>query len=330
MMSIFTDHDTDSKAKGWIRGSRPPRDSAVDSTHASRPDSGSSRDAMRLLVEQDRYLFALLETTGSHSDEASVTLAREALAAKMALIPAGQVPIVLGSGQFEMRDIPAVYIDRLAVTNRQFQQFVDAGCYDRLELWPREVWPSLMKFTDRTLQPGPEAWERGRPPLHKADHPVVGICWHEAQAYAQWVGKRLPTAAEWQKIAGFPDHLGGGCRFPWGDLFDPARGNFWSSARGDTVAVTAYPNGDTPNGIRQLAGNVWEWLADPLDSIPCDPGESFESWKPMRRIAGGAFDTYLSNEAACYFITGQAELDRRPNIGFRCAVSADAIPDNVG
>jgi iron(II)-dependent oxidoreductase len=211
------------------------------------PKGGSSRDVARRLIEQDRYIFVLLEVSQDLLDGASLAHARKALAAQMALIPGGSSPVVRSDGHLELREIPAVFFDRLAVTNRQYQRFVEAGCYDRLELWPSEVWPSLMKFTDRSGHPGPSGWDRGRPPSHKADHPVVGICWHEAQAYAQWVGKRLPTAEEWQKVAGWPEQLGGGSRYPWGDLFDPSRGNFWASGKGDTVAVSAYPNGDTPS-----------------------------------------------------------------------------------
>jgi iron(II)-dependent oxidoreductase len=339
-MSTSVKHDTEQHEGGWLaqpeaghraEHNRPARASDQnDPPGAPWFKSGASRDVARRLVEQDRYIFVLLEVSQEHLGAESFALARKALAAQMALIPAGPAPILRADGRLEQQEIPAVYIDRLAVTNRQFQRFVEAGCYDRLELWPSEVWPSLMKFTDQSRQPGPSGWDRGRPPAHKADHPVVGICWHEAQAYAQWVGKRLPTAGEWQKVASWPEQLGGGCRYPWGDLFDPARGNFWASGRGDTVAVSAYPAGDTPNGIRQMAGNVWEWLDDPLDAIPCAPGETFEYWRPMRRIIGGAFDTYLASEATCDFVTGQGELDRRHNIGFRCAVSADMICGEPG
>src|SRR5262249_5598050 len=149
--------------------------------------------------------------------------------------------------------------------------------------------------TDTTGFPGPTSWVRGRYPAGKADHPVVGVCWYEALAYASWVGKRFPTSAEWQTAGGWPEPLGGGAcnRYPWGDLFDPMRANLGTTGPGETAPVDAFPSGDTPNGIRQMTGNVWEWLDDPLDAIPCHPGEALEAWRPMRRIAGGAFNTYL-------------------------------------
>jgi iron(II)-dependent oxidoreductase len=268
----------------------------------------------------------LLREASEHIEEVEAVPAWKTLTEEMALIPAGSVPIVQNDGRVEMRALDAFYLDRHAVTNRQYLKFVTSGGYDQFDLWPEAVWPSLMRFTDRLGKPGPANWEGGRFPQGRADHPVVGVSWYEALAYSRWAGKRLPIAAEWQKAAGWPEPLGGMTRrYPWGDLFDPARANLWASGRGDTVAVGEYPEGATPNGIFQLAGNVWEWLEDPLDTIPCSAGDVFEPWRPLRRIHGGAFDTYLPSEATTHFITGQAELDRRSNIGFRCAVSVDQL-----
>ena len=95
--------------------------------------------------------------------------------------------------------------------------------------------------------------------------------------------------------------------------------------RGRTVSVREYPLGATPNGIHQMTGNVWEWLDEPLSTIPCRPDETFVPWQPLRRIVGGAFDTYLAAEATCHFVTGQPELDRRANVGFRCAIAVDRL-----
>jgi formylglycine-generating enzyme required for sulfatase activity len=181
----------------------------------------------------------------------------------------------------------------------------------------------VARLTDRTGRPGPRDWEHGKYPPALAEHPVVGVCWYEAVAYARWVGKRLATAAEWQKAGGWPEQLTGGTcnRYPWGNMFEPSRTNLSTSGPGHTVPVKEYPSGATPNGIYQMTGNVWEWLADPLETVPCLPGESIQAWKPMRRIIGGAYNTYFPAEATCHFITGQGELDRRENIGFRCALS---------
>jgi iron(II)-dependent oxidoreductase len=119
---------------------------------------------------------------------------------------------------------------------------------------------------------------------------------------------------------------GGDCtQYPWGDLFNPSHANLWTAGLGKTAPIDSFPGGDTPSGIRQLCGNVWEWVEDALDSIPCDQDELFHVWKPMRRILGGAFDTYFPAEAASSFMTGHGELGRRHNIGFRCVVSHEDL-----
>jgi iron(II)-dependent oxidoreductase len=276
------------------------------------------------LIADERYAFVLLEEAAADIEDRDAEPAWKALRDRMALIPGGLVQVVLADGSVAPVEVPAFHLDRCAVTNRQYRRFVAAGSYDALEIWPREAWPSLMRFTDQAGHPGPRDWRRGEYPPGLADHPVVGLCWHEAAAYARWVGKRLPRAAEWQKAAGWPEHIAGGAcsRYPWGDIFDPARANTWASGLGRTAPAGDYPSGATRNGIHQLAGNVWEWLDDPLETIPCRPDEAFQPWRPMRRIAGGAFNTYFAAEAACQFVTGQPELDRCDNVGFRCAVPA--------
>jgi len=298
----------------------PPRE-------APAQTSSKLRGMARQLLADGRYVFVLIKEAVGTIDEADAACAWDTLTDHMALIPAGVVPVVYPNGGVGPVEIPAFYLDRTAVTNRQYQAFVNAGGYDELEIWPKEVWPSVMKLVDRTRRPGPRDWENGRHPAGKADHPVAGVCWYEAAAYAAWVGKRLPTAAEWQKAGGWPEHLSGGScnRYPWGDVFEAGRANLGGAGAGGTVPAADYPQGATPNGIHQMAGNVWEWLADRLDAIPCRPDETFQGLRPMRRIVGGAFDTYFPAEATCQFITGQPDLDRRENIGFRCAVSAGRL-----
>jgi iron(II)-dependent oxidoreductase len=278
-------------------------------------------------MSQDHYALLLRSEASIEITDAQAQPVWDRLRQEMALVPTGIVEMILCDGSTASREISGFFLDRHAVSNRQYWEFVRSGGYESLESWPQEVWPSVSRFTDRKGRPGPRGWEGGKFPSGQADHPVVGICWYEAMHYAWWTGKRLPTAAEWQKAGGWPEQLSGGNgnRYPWGDLFDPQRTNLWSSGIGRTVAVDDFPNGATPNGVLQMSGNVWEWLDDPLETIPCADGMEFLTWKPMRRIIGGAFNTYFASEATCQFITGQAELDRLDNVGFRCAISLDRL-----
>ena len=291
------------------------------------PNREESSAVARQLIADDRYAFVLMPEASDDIDEDQFARALKVLQTQMALVPTGILPIVPTSGLPKLVEVSAFYIDRYAVTNKQYQRFVADGGYENLEIWPREVWPSLMKFNDRTRHPGPKDWTNGTYPSGKADHPVTGICWYEASAYSAWVGKRLPTASEWQKAGGWPEQRHGATsnRYPWGRIFEPERANLLTSKLGRTVPGNEFPEGAPPNGIHQMTGNVWEWLADILDAIPSRPGFHFDPSKPLRRIAGGAYDTFLPAEASCQFITGQGELDRRENIGFRCVISADAV-----
>jgi iron(II)-dependent oxidoreductase len=165
-------------------------------------------------------------------------------------------------------------------------------------------------------------WRNARHDDRYRDHPVVGISWYEAQAYALWTGQRLPSEAEWQMAASW--HIKSSTdimrRFPWGDAMDNTRCNIWSSRRGVTVPVSEYPNGTAPNQVRQLVGNVWEWT-DTEYAITDDIGRPIVGEMPMHVVRGGAFDTYFETQSANYFRTGQIALARTYNTGFRCAMN---------
>ncbi|ADV62427.1 protein of unknown function DUF323 [Isosphaera pallida ATCC 43644] len=300
-----------------------------------RPAHPPRNDAelIDLLIRQNRYALVLRRDQADVIPHDATLEAWRVLEESMALIPGGVIPIVAQDGSNQLMEVPAFYLDRYAVTNAQYAIFVDEGCYEKLDLWPQEVWEALTtRFLDQSGQPGPAFWNRGRYPPGKENHPVVGVCWYEACAYAQWVGKRLPTAAEWQKASGFPDQLGRGgqgTRYPWGDIFAAGKANLAQAGIGETVPVNEFKAGTTRNGIYQLCGNVWEWLDEPLEMIHKHPDEQFLTLQPMRRIVGGAYDTYLIHEATNTFVTGQPELDRRPNIGFRCAVFLDQIRSQI-
>jgi iron(II)-dependent oxidoreductase len=231
-------------------------------------------------------------------------------------------------------ELDAYYLDRYTVTNQRFQDFVDAGGYEQMENWPTEIWPEVLDFVDRTGQPGPRFWRDGKFPKDKGNHPVVGVSWYEAVAYATWAGRRLPTDAEWVKAASWPVEVDAGQlaarRYPWGEILDQGQANVWSANVGETTEVDDFPGGVSAGGLYQLAGNVWEWTAD-------DAGEAVETAMiaggnlilpgSMKCIRGGAFDTYFENQASCEFRSVARPTARKHNVGFRCAVGAQHVLD---
>lgn len=267
----------------------------------------------------------------------AVTTAWKTLEEHMALVPEGEVPLATidaGSLVGAVSDHPAelawvqtFYLDRFAVSNAEFAQFVSEGGYAQECLWPAEILAHVLQFVDSTGCAGPRYWANGQPPAGKLNHPVVGICWYEANAYAHWRGKRLSTPAEWQRAATWAGCQVGAAqsRYPWGDSFDPSRCNTWNTGLGETAATDEFYSGCTPNGVYQLIGNTWEWTAALFESDVNPEGDRLLSDSAMGEIRGGAFDTYFASQATSQFRTGQNLLYRGRNIGFRCVVDADQL-----
>ena len=166
------------------------------------------------------------------------------------------LPLVESSGPRHEVYLDGYYIDKHEVTNSQYSA-----------------------FTTKTghAEPGNRQYVNHNRP----DQPVVGVPWHDAKAFCEWAGKRLPTEAEWEKAARGPD----GLQYPWGDHWDASRlwsidgilersldtFEVWSRAQQElvlmeTVArpaqVGSYPDGASPYGAMDMAGNVWEWVGD--------------------------------------------------------------------
>jgi len=219
-------------------------------------------------------------------------------------------------------ETPAFLLGRYTVTNAQYQQFVDVGAYSELDLWPKEIWPHLIDFKDQTDHAGPRFWRKGRHNRRLADHPVVGICYYEAEAYARWAGFRLPAEPEWQMAASWRIRSAANVlrRYPWGDALDVTKCNIWASGIGKTVPVTQYEEGAAPNGVLQLCGNVWEWTSSDLE-LDDDQGNLVVGDMLMKSVRGGAFDTYFPSQATSCFRTGLASLSRTHNVGFRLALN---------
>jgi gamma-glutamyl hercynylcysteine S-oxide synthase len=220
--------------------------------------------------------------------------------------------------------VDSLYMDRFPVTNEDYQSFVDGGGYEQSSIWHPEVLPAVLDFVDKSGTPGPRFWENGRYPPGKAKHPVVGVCWYEACAYARWVGKRLPTDAEWVKAAAWPVTLGSSSRrqrrYPWGQSMDRERANLWSASLGATVTVDEFSDGVSVGGVYQLIGNVWEWTLGDFDAGFADAPTDDQDQGPLKNVRGGAFDTYFENQATCQFVSGELPLARKHNVGFRCVL----------
>ena len=148
------------------------------------------------------------------------------------------------------------------------------------------------------------------------------MSWFEADAFARWAGKRLPSDAEWVRVAACPS-TGQGLmnqrRFPWGDELDPCGTNLWISGLEHPSPVGQFSSGASANGVGQLIGNVWEWTTSELRVSIYGKEARFES--EMKSLRGGAFDTYFEHQATCQLHSGDVPLARRHNVGFRCALS---------
>jgi formylglycine-generating enzyme required for sulfatase activity len=221
---------------------------------------------------------------------------------ELVLVPAG----FFWMGQ-ERRSVylNGFYIDRYPVTNRQFAAFLGTTAYR----------PTVTKnYLSH--------WREGRVPPGLEDHPVVHISWFDAQAYANWAGKRLPTEAQWEKSARGTD----GRRYPWGKLTpDATRANYGRQRMG-TVRVGNYPAGASPYGVQDLAGNVWEWCED-VDSPdfytagpthnPCNRYRRDDPARVRMVVRGGSF-MYDAHSIRTFSRSSFEPSVGSKGIGFRC------------
>ena len=205
-------------------------------------------------------------------------------------------------------DVDAFSIARTAVSYGDFLQFVEAGGYLDPTFWDKAGWQWRQAsgleqpcYWRQTADGWEERWfDQWRPlPLHAA---VIHVCWHEAQAFCRWAGRRLPTEAEWEvAAAGEPAADGRSLaatkrRFPWGDdAPTPEQANLDGFALG-TVDVTALPAGDSAFGCRQMIGNVWEWTQDTFGPFPGFVPDMYQDYsQPLfgitKVLRGGAWTT---------------------------------------
>ncbi|MGZ6883787.1 MAG: ergothioneine biosynthesis protein EgtB [Nocardioidaceae bacterium] len=172
------------------------------------------------------------------------------------------------------RHLGAFAIDTTPVTNAAYRAFVEAGGYDDERLWGEAGWRWRCESGKRApafwIREG-GSWLRRRfgrvEPLPDAE-PVQHVCWHEADAYARWAGRRLPTEAEWEKAASWDPATATKRRFPWGDDGPtPDRANL-GQQRFRPVQAGSFPAGASPYGVLQMLGDVWEWTSSEFTGYP--------------------------------------------------------------
>jgi iron(II)-dependent oxidoreductase len=326
-----------------VRGARPaeapqtPKRTLVQDNFAAELITGDHLDRLVAQLLNQGRVALLMRPELRHSVQLKhLQLAQRVLVETTSLVPAGDVLMhsrSLESGGYDgaagrtLIRVEPVLLDRFAVTNRDYQQFVDAGGYEQLDLWEASLGPSIGDFVDKSAQPGPRYWLEGRHSPYLAEHPVVGVNWYEASAYARWVGKRLPTDEQWVKAGVWPVATCGvpqQRRYPWGDTFDRTCANVCGSGRNGTAPVDDFSGGVSVGGVHQLCGNVWEWTSSAWGAWE-PQSKAAESDMAMRSLRGGAFDTYFENQTACQFQSGDDPLARRHNVGFRCALPCSDV-----
>jgi formylglycine-generating enzyme required for sulfatase activity len=160
----------------------------------------------------------------------------------------------------------------------------------------------------------PQQWANQ---LQMLDHPVVYVSWNDAVAYAAWLANltqqpwRLPTEAEWEKAARWEARSGVARLYPWGDTFDASRANTDEGGKGGTTAVGSYPNGASPYGAEEMAGNVWEWTHSLYKPYPYTESDGREVGNSTenRVLRGGSWIINSQGaRAACRSQNGPVDL----------------------
>ena len=235
--------------------------------------------------------------------------------------------------------VAAFAIDTTPVSNGAYLEFVESGGYQQPRWWTEDGWRHRVEAG----LTAPLFWQRdtgGRwwrtrfgvvepvPP----QEPVCHVSYHEAQAYARWAGKRLPTEAEWEKAARFDPSSGRSRRYPWGDGDPtPAHANL-GQRHLQPAPVGCYPDGASPLGVRQLIGDVWEWTSTDFAGYPGFAAFPYREYSEVffgaayKVLRGGSFGT---DPVACRGTFRNWDLPVRRQIfaGLRCARSlpSDAV-----
>jgi iron(II)-dependent oxidoreductase len=235
------------------------------------------------------------------AEEAAETPAPPSVVEYLIEIPAG--PFTMGSdtdaedeAPAHEVDLPAFKIDLFEVANADFAKFVEATGYqtDAEKEGRTKNWRSVAEGKD--------------------NHPVVFASWNDAVAFCEWLGKRLPTEAEWEKAARGSDER----VYPWGDDYDPSKANVKDTGLRGTAVVGSFGAGASPYGVEDMAGNVWEWTADWYEAYPGSDYQSDYFGERFRVLRGGAwFET--ADFVRTTVRNANIETAAGDDVGFRCA-----------
>ena len=230
-------------------------------------------------------------------------------------------------------DLAPFFIDTTPVTNGAYLEFIADGGYAEQQWWTPAGWEwrqqAGLEHPEFWRREGAGAWSRLRfgyvEPL-PLDEPVQHACWYEADAFARWAGKRLPTEAEWEKAASWTSDRRK-LLYPWGDDTPAERNANLSQHLFRPAPVGAYPDGVSPWGCHQMVGDVWEWTAS--DFLPYPEFTSFPYreysevfWgSDYKVLRGGSWATHPS-AIRTTFRNWDYPIRRQIFSGFRCARDA--------